>query len=274
MGGDAVNHYHDDSPTGDVAYLVRSDHRVPALVAMTERPRSRSELCELTGVSTSTMRRTIAAFEARSWVRKEGYRYVATRPGEVIAAEMERLLARVETERSVRAVWDRLPAAIGDLSIETWGELTVTAAEPDAPYRPVKRFETLLGRTSAVRFLRPEVALMEFCFDLLEDLLDDGVDLTLIDRPACHAYFFSTYPEHAAAMVRRDNFTVLAHDDLPAYGVGLLDDRVIVSCYEAGSGTVQALIDTDDPTVREWARSTVERYAADARAVEPPRITE
>lgn len=269
-----MGHYADDSAIGDVAYLARSEHRIPALVALTERPRSRSELCEVTGVSSSTMRRTVAAFEDRNWVRKDGYRYAATRLGDVIAAEMESLLERVETERTMRAVWHRLPDAIREFPIETWDGLTVTTAEPDSPYRPVKRFESLLERTTAVRILRPEVALMEFCLDAVVALLDDGVEITVIDRPECHAYFFSTYPERSAAMVRRDNFTVLEHDDLPAYGVGLLDDRVTISCYESGSGTVRALIDADDPAVREWGRSAYDRHAVDARPVELPRIAE
>lgn len=274
MGIDIVGHYADDSAIGDVAYLARSEHRIPALVALTERPRSRSELCEVTGVSSSTMRRTVTAFEDRYWVRKDGYRYAATRLGDVIAAEMESLLDRVETERTMRAVWHRLPDAIREFPFETWDGLTVTTAEPDSPYRPVKRFESLLERTTTVRILRPEVALMEFCLDAVAALLDDGVEITVIDRPECHAYFFSTYPERSVTMVRRDNFAVLEHDDLPAYGVGLLDDRVTISCYESGSGTVRALIDADDPAVREWGRSAYDRHAADARPVEPPRIAE
>lgn len=51
------------SPIDDIAYLTRSEHRTPTLVALTERPRSRSELCELAGVSSSTIRRTLDEFE-------------------------------------------------------------------------------------------------------------------------------------------------------------------------------------------------------------------
>ena len=81
-----------ESAIGDVAYLARSAHRVEALAALTERPRSRSELCEFTGVSSSTIRRTLSAFDEREWVRKNGYRYEATRLGETVATGMETLL--------------------------------------------------------------------------------------------------------------------------------------------------------------------------------------
>ncbi|MHC3436961.1 helix-turn-helix transcriptional regulator [Natrialbaceae archaeon A-gly3] len=269
-----TQHYASDSPVGDVAYLTRTEHRITALIALTERPRSRSELCELTGVSSSTMRRTLDEFNDRTWVRKDGYQYVATRLGEVIASGMEDLLERVETEQKLRDVWHWLPDEVGEFSIETWAELTVTVAEPDRPYQPVNRFESLLREVSTVRYLRPEVALMEPCFDVLGQLIDEGVDVTLIDRPSCHTYFLSTYPERSRELLGQDNFTVLEHDELPPYGVGFLDERVVVSCYEHDSGTVQVVIDTDVPAVREWAQSVTERYEPDARPIEPRQLLE
>nr|WP_246308077.1 hypothetical protein [Halobaculum salinum] len=84
-----MNHRNGSSAIVDIAYLTRSEHRVPTLVALTERPRSRAELCELTGVSSSTMRRTLDEFGDRRWIRKEEYQYVATRLGEAIASGME-----------------------------------------------------------------------------------------------------------------------------------------------------------------------------------------
>lgn len=259
------------SPIGDVAYLARSEHRVPTLVALTNRPRSRAELCELTGVSSSTMRRTLGEFEDRTWVRKNGYRYEATQLGTVVASGMTDLLDRVETERKLRCVLHRLPDEVIEFTVETRSATTVTVAEPDSPYRPVNRFESLLEATTELRFLRPEVALMEPCLDALFELIDDDADVTLVDRPNCHSYFFSRYPERSSQMVNRDNFSVLAHNDLPSFGVGLLDDRVVISCYERDSGAVQAVIDTDDPAVREWAESTYASFEAEAHS--PSRST-
>ena len=263
-----------DTPLDDIAYLARSEHRVPTLVALTERPRSRSELCELTGVSSSTIRRTVGEFEDRIWVRKKGYQYVATRLGEAIASGMEDLLERVEIERKLRDVWHWIPDEVSEFPIETWSSMNVTVAEPDSPYRPVNRFKAILRKTDTLRFLRPEVALMEPCMDILLQLIDQEADITLVDRPNCHTYFLSTYPERSKEMLKQDNFTVLEHDDLPSYGTGLLDDRVTISYYEQDGGTVQAVIDTDEPAVREWAQSLYDAYTSDARPVEPQQIVE
>lgn len=269
---DNVRHSTADGSLGDVAYLARSEHRVSALVALSNRPRDRSELCELTGVSSSTIRRTLSEFEKRSWVRKNGNQYEATQLGSFIAEAMQELIHRVETEQKLRDVWHWLPDEFGGFSIETWTDLRVTVAEPDFPYRPINRFESLLQGTTRFRCLRPEVALMEPCLELLLQLLDDEADITLIDRRACHAYFISTYPERSAEMIERDTFTALEHDQLPSHGIGLLDDRVTISCFEKDSGTVQALIDTDSPEVREWAESVYASYRADARPIDTQRI--
>ncbi len=262
------------SPIVDIAYLARSEHRIPTLLSLTERPRSRSELCELGGVSSSTMRRTLDEFDDRLWIRKEGYQYVATRLGEVIASGMEDLIERIETERKLRHVWHWLPDEISDFPFETWSDMTITVAEPDAPYRPVRRFESLLRNTTTIRFLRPEVALMDLCFDLLYQMVGEDVEMTLIDRPKCHTYFHTTYPRRSSEMMQQDNFVILEHDDLPQYGTGLLDRCVVVSCYEEDSGTVYALIDTDAPAVREWAKSAYDTYRASARPVELEPSTE
>ncbi len=262
-----MNYCTRDTPISDIAYLSRSHHRLPTLVALSERSRSRSELCELAGVSSSTMRRTLNEFEDRIWIRKDGYQYVATRLGEAIASGMTELIERVETERKLRAVWHWIPDDISEFPIEIWSKLTITVADPDSPYRPVSRFKSLLEKTTTLRFLRPEVALMDPCFDVLKELVDGGVEITLIDRPECHRYFHSSYPNRSSKMLQRENFTVLEHDELPPYGIGLLDECVTISCYERDSGTVQAIIDTNTPAVREWATSIYETYASGSRRI-------
>jgi predicted transcriptional regulator len=77
-----------EAAIGDVAFLTRSGHRVSALVALAERPRSRAALRELTGVSASTIGRTLGEFERRNWIRRDGHEYEATQLGAFVAAAM------------------------------------------------------------------------------------------------------------------------------------------------------------------------------------------
>ena len=235
------------------------------LVALTERPRSRAELCELTGVSASTMRRALAEFEARVWVRKDGHEYTATRLGEVVASGMEALIERVETERRLRDVWHALPDEVGEFTFEARSATTVTVAEYDAPYRPVNRFRSLVRESNGLRFVGVDVGLYEPCKDEFRRQVLDGMEAEVVDSPAVARYMCATYPERCAELVESGNLTVLVHDDLPPYGVTVFNDRVAISGYDHESGGVTVLVDTDAPAAREWGESVYDAYRSEAR---------
>ncbi|SFB83956.1 Predicted transcriptional regulator, contains HTH domain [Halobiforma haloterrestris] len=254
------------SAIDDIAYLVRSEHRVPILVALAARPRSRADLRELTGASSSTVRRTLRAFEDRAWIRRTGNRYEATQLGTLVATTMEELIDRLETERALRDVWHLLPDEERGFTIEMCADATVTVAEPTDPYAPVNRFESLLQETSEFRFVGSDLALFEPCKDVFRRRIVGGMETEVVDPPDVARYILETYPDYCSALFESGNLTLLVHDELPPYGIGIFDERIAVGCYERTSGTVRVLLDTDDPAAREWAESV---YGAARREARP-----
>jgi predicted transcriptional regulator len=252
--------YDTKSPIDDIAYLARAEHRIPTLIALTVRPRSRSELWETAGVSSSTIRRTLSEFEDRHWIRKTGYRYEATQLGAFIASAMADLIERVETERTLRNVWQSLPGEESGFSVEMCTDAVVTVAEADNPYRPVNRFVSLLGETTEFRFAGFDVALLEPCKDELCGRIIDGMRTEIIDPPRVAEYIRSTCPELFTETLESGNLTIRLHDDLPPYGVGLFDDRIAITGYDPDSVAVRVLVDTDTPEAREWAESIYTSY--------------
>lgn len=248
------------SPIEDIAYLARSTHRAPTLIALTVRPRSRSELWEMTGVSSSTIRRTLNEFEDRDWIRRDGYQYETTPLGAYVATAMAELIDRVETEQQLRDVWQWLPDEDSGFSIDMCTDATVTVADADDPYRPVTRFLSLVRGTDRFRFAGLDVALLEPCKDELCRRIIDGMETEVLTRPRVVKYIRSTSPELFSAALESGNLTVRLHDDLPAYGVSLLDGRAAVGGYDHDSVTVRVLVDTDESDAREWAESTYESY--------------
>lgn len=244
----------------DVEYLVRSDHRVTSLLALARRPQSRADLLAMTGVSQSTMGRTLRELEARNWVARDGRHYEATRPGAFVASAVEDLIDEVETELAVRDVWQWLPGEGSGFTVEMCADATVTVADVADPYRPVNRFRSLLEGTDRFRFAGFDVALLDPCRDELCGRIVDGMQATVIDPPSVVQHIRSTCPEQIAEALESGNLTLHVHHDLPSYGVGILDDSVVVSGYDPTSGTVQVLLDTDAPGAREWAESVFETY--------------
>lgn len=248
------------SPIDDIAYLSRSEHRVPTLAALTVRPRSRSELWELTGVSSSTIRRTLREFEDRNWIRRNDYQYEATELGASVASAMVELIERIETEQKVRDVWDCLPGDDSGFSIDMCTDAVVTVADSEGPYRPVDRFLTLLEGTERLRAVGFEVAILDPCKEELCRRVVDGMEAELIAPPRLAEYIRSHCPQLVAESLDSGNLTLRLHDDLPHFGVCLFDDRISIRGYDPDGVTLRVLVDTDNPEAREWAESIYASY--------------
>lgn len=248
------------SPIDDIAYLARSEHRAPTLVALTVRPRSRSELWEMTGVSSSTIRRTLGEFEDRNWIRRDGYQYETTQMGGYIASAMAELIERVEIEQDLRDVWYWLPGEESGFTIDMCDGAVVTVAEAENPYAPINRFRTLIGDTDRFRFIESSLALCEPHRDEFCQRVIDGMHAEIIDPPSVARYIRSTYPELASETLASGNLTVWLHDDLPPYGIGIFDHRIAIFGHDPDSVTVRVLLDTDAEDAREWAESQYEFY--------------
>lgn len=245
-----------ETPIDDIAYLARSEHRAPALIALTVRPRSRSELWEMTGVSESTIRRTLSEFEDRDWVYREGYHYEVTQLGAFVASAMADLIDRIETEQKLRDVWRVLPDEDSGFSIEMCSDATVTVADAEDPSRPVSRFCSLLEETDQLQFSGLDVAMLESCTGILCDQIMDGMDTELISPPRVANYIRSNYPDLFSKALDTGNLDVRLHDDLPPFGVSIFDDRIAITGYDRDSVTVRVLVDTDGADARDWAEST------------------
>ena len=248
------------SPIDDIGYLARSEHRAPTLVALTVRPRSRSELWEMAGVSSSTIRRTLSEFEDRNWIRRDGYQYETTPLGAFVASAVAELIERLDTERKLRDVWQWLPGEESGFTIEMCSDAVVTVAEAENPYGPINRFLSLLRGTDRFRFVGFDLALLEPCKDEFCQRVIDGMRSEIIDPPSVARYIRSTYPELSSKTLASGNLTIRLHDDLPSFGVGIFDDRIAISGYDPDSVTVRVLVDTDAPEAREWAESEYAHY--------------
>lgn len=248
------------SPIDDIEYLARSGHRVTALSALARRPQSRADLRAMTAVSQSTIGRTLREFENRRWIRRDGKHYETTQLGAFVATGMQALIDRIETEQTLRDIWEWLPPATSGFTVEMCADAVVTIAEASDPYRPVNRFLSLLRETNQFQFVGFDLALLEPCMDELCRRIIDGMETEIIDPPHVVEYIRSTYPEQSTDALESGNLTIRVHDGLPPYGVGIFDDRVAISGYDTDTGTVRVVIDTDAPEAREWAESIYRSY--------------
>jgi len=253
-----------ESPLSDAEFLARTEHRIPVLGALSTEPRERRELEELAGVSRTTIGRTLRAMERRRWVEQDGDRYEATPLGAFVASSVEEFVEQLETEQQLRDVWDLLPTEEG-FDVADCVDAVVTVAESDDPYAPVNRWVALLDASGRLRFVGSDVGLFEPSKNDLRRFVLDGMQAEIVDPPEHARYITSTYPDYVEAMLETGNLTVRVHDDVPEYGVGILDDRVVVCGVHPEDGTARVLVDTDARSVREWATEIYERYRRESR---------
>jgi len=251
----------------EIEFLVRSPHRVGALDALTDRPRSRAELQEITGASRSTIRRLLREFEARHWITREDHQYEPTELGAFVASGMRELISRMKAERNLRDIWEWLPTEADGFTVEMVADAVITTATVDDPYRPIHRFESLFQETDQFRFVGSDLALLEPSKDEFRQRVLDGMRVEIIDPPAVARHILSTYSDHCTPTLESGNCTIMVHDELPSYGLSLFDQRVGISCYNPTTGTVQAFVDTDSPVVYEWATTTYTSFRREARPV-------
>lgn len=248
------------TPIDDIAYLARSEHRGPTLIALTVRPRSRSELWEMTGVSESTIRRTLAEFEKRDWVYRDEYQYEATQLGAFVASAIADLIDRIETERKLRDVWRSLPDEKTGFTIDMCSDATVTVADPENPTRPITRFCSLLEETDRLRFTGLDVAMLDSCKDELCEQIVQGMETELINPPRVANYIRSNCPNLFSKALETGNLDLRLHDELPPFGVSIFDKRVAITGYDHEGVTVRVLVDTDSTDARDWAESTFKSH--------------
>jgi len=253
------------APLADAEFLTRSEHRIAVLAALSDDPRTRRDLEDLTDVSRTTVGRTLRAMERRCWVERTGDCYRATPLGQFVHAAAAAFVDRLETARKLRTVWDLLPLAELGVDLEIWAGANVTVAEADAPYAPVNRFVSLLEESERMRFVGSDIGLLEACMGDMRRLVVGGMGADVVDPPAHARYVLDAYPEFCEALFASGNLALHAHEDVPGYGLGVLDDRVVVCGYHPEEGTARVLVDTDDPDVREWAEETFATYRREAR---------
>lgn len=67
-----------DPPLADIAFLVRSNHRVRVLEELATDERTRRGLHEKPGISQPTLGRVLDGFQEREWVDENGRAYTLT----------------------------------------------------------------------------------------------------------------------------------------------------------------------------------------------------
>lgn len=247
------------SALDDLRFLARSESRVEALKTLAAGPRTRRELQEDVGVSRPTVGRILTGFVERGWVVRNGREFDLTPLGEHLADGVVALLETMETEARLRRTVDWLPTGTPGFEVSLLSEATVTMADPVAPYRPAERLVELIRETGTgtVRAFgtRPQPGY----FDAFDWEVGDGLAVEVLLGPLVVEALREHPPEGLRESVAADRMRLRVCDELPC-GMTLLDGHVALCGYDAATGMLKAVVDTDSPAAVDWATGVYERW--------------
>lgn len=253
-----------ESALEEIEFLALSPNRVQALDLLTEEPRTRRELVELTEASQPTLGRILHDFEERSWIRRDGSTYTATLTGELVARGFGELVDIVETDLELRPIVRWLPEDTVTFDLEHLTAATVTTPSRVRPNAPVKRVLDLLDDANRVR-------VVSYAFN------EQSLERIAAQAGSGHQQFEGVFSSSAIDAIADDSAlrtqlrALLTADDAsiriadePIPVAATITDSVVHLFLRDDNGILQASLDIDDPEVHSWATSLFERYWDDA----------
>ncbi|RZH67054.1 helix-turn-helix transcriptional regulator [Natrinema altunense] len=223
----------------------------PVLEALLNDALDRGEIEDRLNVSRATSHRFTQWLDEQGFVKKTDGRLQLTGRGEVVAEEVLRFEANVQTAHRLTPLLDVICEDHREFVVEPFVDATVTVARPDDPYRPIERFISLVRESETFRGFNT-THMAPLVLGGFHQQLFDATDTEVIYLPRIAEKLFDTYPERAREAIESGHLALRTRDELP-YGLALFDERVGIGGYDETTGLMRVFVDTDAPIAREWA---------------------
>lgn len=255
----------------DIEFLASSWNRLDVMDALSDQPRTRDELREITPVSRVTLSRILSDLEARGWIARQDDSYETTSAGQFVADNMSRLLDNVQTLNRLgeNVEWIRLDQFDFDLNclqdanliMPSWDDFSAqTRTLVDLVYESstIKGIGTGLDRefmrALADATLNGDLSLdLIFTADVIE-AINDEPDLMRLFRDLTDATGAEIYRYNGEDAVM----------EMGIHETNEPDENVVMLCGEYEDGAPPGTVESTDPQVREWAESYFEARRAES----------
>jgi len=256
----------------EIEFLALSENRVTVLERLAKRRHTRTELAGETGASQATLGRILSDFEDRNWVTRTDGGYVATATGRLVADGFGDLLDVLETERELRGIVPYLPTESMTFDLRMLADATVTTPTQTRPNAPVQRLQRLMRDADAVTAFSH--AFNDQSLATAADRVGDQQFRAVLSRSAVDALAADDrLRDRLRSLLDAETVEVGVYDGEIPLAVTIADD-VVSLLVRDDRGVLQAAVDTDDPTIREWAHAQFEQYHEQSTALTAGSLSE
>lgn len=250
----------------DIAYLARSANRVTLLNVLSSGAYARRELNDLTGINRSTVGRIINEFEERGWIeRTTDWEYTATPTGKQVVAEFVPLVESMAVIRKFGDTVAWLQATADPVDLHHLRNATVWRPEPTDPMAPTAAYMDDLRTATEFHCLVGVAPPVPFEKAMLEGVVERGMRVEHVISESEFAYLRDD-PERMARW--RDYIdagaNVYRYDGTVPCNFVILDETVYIAKSQSEYGDPYTVIESENDTVRSWARESIERHRAES----------
>lgn len=263
-----------DGALEDIAYLSRSVNRLEVLTALTEGPRTRRELEEVTGVSRATIGRIVNEFEERDWAeRTTDGDYEVTPQGRHIATQFTPLAESFEAVRRLGEAVEWLPTDELSIGLHHFSDASVMRPENDDPMEVIDHFTDQIRNATEIRVLTHLAPPEPFGTSMRDGFATGRLDGTFVLTGELVEYLRAR-----SARLERWRANVEAGADVYQYegeipcNLLVIDDTVFIKSSRSDSVKLSYAepIVSENETVRSWADELIDTYRDEATPIVEP----
>lgn len=246
------------------------NRRGEILDRLAEDPCDKRTLADELDIPRSTLDRAVRELEAVDLVTYMEGNYNSTPVGERLARRFSTFLEQVAVLLDHKPFFQWMPVEELEFDPRLLAGAELLVPERDNPYAMIDRHVQLLDDVQHVRGMLPVVGLHAH-ETAHERVVEHGAEAELVVESGVADVMLSKPPfaELTEEMVETGRFDLSVYGGTIPYFLCLFDDETVQIGVDDG-GEPRAMLETDRPEVRVWAKDSIDDYSQQARPLAPP----
>lgn len=247
--------------------------RRAALDVLADGPQHRRDLEATLDASKTTCHRIIRALDEHGLLERTEQGYTLNHAGVQLHEAVEAFYQRVRAIAKLEPLLEAVAPLPVEFDPEAFADARVTAPTPTDPTQPLNREFELFQEASYFTVVDANQHLPE---PFLERVFEIGIERGMEAEHIAPESVIETRLTEFPALHRRhaevDAALKYRVGGPPPFGLTLYDrSQLVLRAYDADTGSIELLIDTDEPAAIEWARAVIEHVRSASR---PPSAVE
>lgn len=238
--------------------------RRPVLAALAESPRHRRELQEKLDISKTTCHRIVRTFDDRGLLERTDKGYTLSKKGELVAQQTDQYHRNIRAACLLEPIAARFEESEVDFDLELFADARVTRPEPDNPTVPINReFQIFRDSETHLKVDYNQYIPPLYIEQLADIIVEQGMQFEHVLPKEMVEQQLSQFPDLHRKQADGEIEAQVKYricEDVP-FGMVIFDrSHVVLRAYDDETGSVEVMVDTDDPDAVAWAEDVYEHY--------------